>query len=543
MSPFRAGAIGLVVIVLLTYAGFSKHVPGTHGFRVNAVFENANSIRPGSPVRIAGVNVGKVKGIEPLGDRSQLTRVKLELEGRALPIHADARLKVRPRIFLEGNFFIDLQPGTGAARKLKDGDTIPVTQTSAPVQLDEVLTALQTDSREDLRAALEGLGTALTYQPTAADDADQDPLVRGKTAAQALNDSYRYGGAALRDTAFVNDALTGTRPNDLSRLIAGLAGIARGLDRDEGSLQGLITNLNITTAALASESGNLRASIRLLGPTLRVAHAALGSLEEALPPTRAFARELIPGVRQVPDTIDAALPWIKQVRGLVSPSELRGVARQLQPSAQNLAALIDRTLPFMPQLDLINRCVTKVILPAGDVKLEDGPLTTGAENYKEFWYSLVGLSGEGQNYDGNGMYVRFQAGGGIDTVSTGASSLSGDVLFGNAAAKPLGNRPGYPGKRPPYRSDLACYRNQIPDYNGPAADVVTGERVVAKAAPSTLAKLIGSSPAAGDSAAPAPRSPAGSGAVPARRSGPSSVLSSLLRSLNPFAGARGGGKR
>ena len=45
---------------------------------------------------------------------------------------------------------------------------------------------------------------------------------------------------------------------------------------------------------------------------------------------------------------------------------------------------------------------------------------------------MVGLAGEGQNFDGNGMYVRFQPGGGPFTVSTGTSTLTGQQLFGNA---------------------------------------------------------------------------------------------------------------
>ena len=44
---------------------------------------------------------------------------------------------------------------------LEDGDTIRVTQTSTPVQLDEVLTALQTDTREDLKTLLKEYGDAL----------------------------------------------------------------------------------------------------------------------------------------------------------------------------------------------------------------------------------------------------------------------------------------------------------------------------------------------------------------------------------------------
>ena len=72
---------------------------------------------------------------------------------------------------------------------------------------------------------------------------------------------------------------------------------------------------------------------------------------------------------------------------------------------------------------------------------------------------MVGLAGEGQNFDGNGMYVRFQPGGGDQTVSLGASGGLTDKLFANAVLKPLGTRPAFPGKRPPYKPDVPCYKN------------------------------------------------------------------------------------
>jgi hypothetical protein len=81
----------------------------------------------------------------------------------------------------------------------------------------------------------------------------------------------------------------------------------------------------------------------------------------------------------------------------------------------------------------------------------------------------VGISGEGQNFDGNGMYVRFQTGGGSQQVSLGSRSSNAGELFGNNVQVPLGNRPAYPGKRPPYKPDAPCYKQKLPDVNGPAA--------------------------------------------------------------------------
>jgi hypothetical protein len=112
--------------------------------------------------------------------------------------------------------------------------------------------------------------------------------------------------------------------------------------------------------------------------------------------------------------------------------------------------------------------VSDIVLPTGNVVIKD-EFTTGVENYKEFFYALVGLSGEGQNTDGNGMYVRFQVGGGSQTVSLGSKSAASGELFGNNVQVPLGNRPADPGTRPPYKPDVPCYTNKLPNLNGPAA--------------------------------------------------------------------------
>src|SRR3954447_19756813 len=290
-NPLTVAVIVLAVVIVGSYLGFTKHIPYTHGFRVHAVFESANSIRPNSPVRIAGVNVGKVKKIERQ-DGTDAAVVTMEINDKGLPIHKDATLKIRPRIFLEGNFFVDLRPGTPASPTLSDDDRIPMTQTSRPVQLDEVLTSLQYDARTDLQDVLREYGTSLNHKPTAVEDADQDKQVKGKTGAQALNESLDYSADALRQSTIVNQAVLGTRPRDLSKLIASFGVVAGSLDRNEDALKGLITNFNITTAAFASESGNLQATIRLLAPTLVNANRAFASLNAAFPPTRAFAREI-----------------------------------------------------------------------------------------------------------------------------------------------------------------------------------------------------------------------------------------------------------
>jgi phospholipid/cholesterol/gamma-HCH transport system substrate-binding protein len=470
-SPLTVGLISLAIVLVAVFLGFTKDIPFTHGFRVNAVFQSANSLRVNSPVRIAGVAVGKVKAVKPKEGTDEAL-VVMEINKNGLPIHQDATAKIRPRIFLEGNFFVDLRPGSSASPKLASGDTIKVTRTATPVQLDQVLTALQSDTRQDLRDLLDGLATGLSSKPSKADDKDADKSARGQTAAQSWNDAYRNAPAALRGGAQVNEALLGTEPQrDVARLLEGTAKTTGALIVHEAQLKDLITNFNTTMGAFASEQGNLKTSIHLLAPTLENANATLASLNRAFPPTRAFAREILPGVRESAATINASFPWVRETRKLLSQAELRGLAQDLAPTTRNLAILTDASLKLLPQINDTSRCVRDVVLPTGDVVVND-EFNTGEANYKEFWQTMVGLAGESQNFDGNGSYVRFQPGGGASTVALGGGASK---LVGTAPSPVLGSRPKYPGKRPPYNSSVPCYKSKLPDINGPAGARGPGE--------------------------------------------------------------------
>jgi phospholipid/cholesterol/gamma-HCH transport system substrate-binding protein len=469
VSPFAAGVIAIGLIALALYAAFVHKYPWTNPYELKAVFDNANNLAIGSPVREAGVVVGKVTNVEGK-EGSSASVVTMALNDDGLPIHKDAELKIRPRIFLEGNFFVDLQPGNAGSPQLDSDEQIPMSQTSSPVQIDQVLGILQGSTRENTQKLLQGYGAALNGKPRPGEDkasgADADTV--GQTAAQSLNDSLDTAVPALRDLSVVNEAFLGEEPHDLSKLIDSSGRTAGELARHEDALQGLVTSLNTTMAAFASQASALQTSIRVLPDVLVQADNALLHLNQSFPPLRAFSREILPGVRETPETVAASFPWIAQTRKLVSPTELGGLVNDLRPAVGDLATATDESVKLFPQVDLVSRCFTGVLLPTGDIKVEDPPLSTGLENYKEFWQALTGLSGESQNFDGNGSYTRFQTGGGSHFVSTGQAVGGGasSVQTGNAAVQPIGARPARPAARPPYNRKTPCYKNPIPDVNG-----------------------------------------------------------------------------
>ncbi len=298
LKNWQIAVIAILIVTVGPYLAFTKHIPFTsHGYTLNAVFRNSANIAINSPVRVAGVNVGKVISVGRDGNDSKVT---FTVSDAGRPIAADAFAEIRPRIFLEGNFFVDLDPGSPSAPKLAGGSTIPITHTSTAVQFDEILTSLQSPVRADLGRLLQGYGTALTHQPTPAEDVTQDPLVKGVSGAGGLNLALLYGGKAGRSSAQVTNAFLGTEPHDLSRLVAGAGKTFSALSANQRKLESLVVNWNTFTGALAAQSNNLAATVRELGPTLRTAHSSFANLDAALPPLRTWAREFTPAVAELP---------------------------------------------------------------------------------------------------------------------------------------------------------------------------------------------------------------------------------------------------
>ena len=465
--------IAVIFILIFTvgpYLAFTKHVPFTgHGYTLNATFSNGVNISTNSPVRIAGVDVGKVIEVGRDGDNTEVT---FTVAGEGRPIHDDAFAAIRPRIFLEGNFFIELDPGSPSAAELDSDATIPVSRTSTGVQLDEILTALQAPVRADLSRLLSSFGTALTHKPTAAEDATQLPEVKGKTGAEGLNGALRYGGPAGRYSAQVTNAFLGTSSGDLSRLVSSAGRAFGALARHEADLEGLIVNFDTFTGALAAQSTNLSTTVQRLAPTLKIGRKSLASLNSSLPPLRAWAIEFRPAVAELPALISAAEPWLAQARPLLSGREGGGVARLLRESTPGLAGSAQAgKANTIPEVNRISLCTSRVFVPTGNQTIEDS-FETGP-NYREFFYYLANFAGWGQNFDGNGHYLRVQPGGGGTLVrqeNPAGNLLTDKQNWAHTVEAPIGLQPR-PGGRPPKKPDVRCSTQPVPDVNGPLGQV------------------------------------------------------------------------
>ena len=271
----RVAAIATVVLLLVTVGVFIKDNPFAGAYEIKGVFTTSNQLRSNSAVRIGGLDVGKVVKIEA-GD-GNTSVVTMEITDRDVPIRADADLAIEPRLVLEGNFYVKVSPGSPGAAELADGGTIPLSRTSVPVQLDQVLGVLD----EPTRTALQG-----TFREFAIGLGPKGDSGGWKGLRDSIAELDRALGSATR----VSRAAQGTRPGDLRRAIRDSGAVTEQLASSPAALAGLVASYSRVSGALAARDQALGATVRGFDQVVREAPPNLAAVNAALPVLTEFAQ-------------------------------------------------------------------------------------------------------------------------------------------------------------------------------------------------------------------------------------------------------------
>ncbi len=120
----RLVKIALFVIVTGTGSMFyvmetAETINAPDTYEVKAIIDDASGLLPGTGVRVAGVNVGRVREVELVGGRAQLL-MEISTEVR---LHHDAVVQRTMQSML-GNSIVTLIPGTEAAPPIENGGVI-----------------------------------------------------------------------------------------------------------------------------------------------------------------------------------------------------------------------------------------------------------------------------------------------------------------------------------------------------------------------------------------------------------------------------------
>jgi phospholipid/cholesterol/gamma-HCH transport system substrate-binding protein len=279
---FSLSCVGLIIFVWTQFGGTIPFAP--QGYRISALFRETGQLVPGADVRISGVNVGRVTGVQAKGVYSFVT---MDLQRAYAPIPTDTRAILREKTLL-GEGYIELSTGTGNGPKFPDGATIPSSQVEPTQQLDQVLSAFDTPTQHNFQAVLSGTSNALAGQGQELNDAigNADPAITEFAAmVGVLNEQQADVQSLIANGATVLGTL-GSRSSDLQSLIT--AG-----DQVLSATAGRNTALTATVNSLPPFLRELRTTLGTLGVTLGIAKPSLAALEPVAPLLTPALSELI----------------------------------------------------------------------------------------------------------------------------------------------------------------------------------------------------------------------------------------------------------
>ncbi len=302
MKPFRErnpviiGFAGFIIIALLMLAAFrADRLPiiGA-GDTYRADFAEIGSLKEGNEVRVAGVPVGKVNGIELDGNKVKVT-FKID-KGTQLGKETSASVGIRT---LLGAQYLSLQPAGGG--ELDKGATIPLSRTTPPYDVVEAFSDLSVTTqkldKDELGKALNTLADVAAQTPAefrgaikgvsdlsvnlAARDSQINTLLkRLKNVTGVLNSRDDELETLFRDASTLFRAISDRRDTIHTLLVSTqrVSGELRALVKDVRSdLKPALDQLEDVTGMLRRNVNSLDEALRVLPGFLNVFSNALGN--------------------------------------------------------------------------------------------------------------------------------------------------------------------------------------------------------------------------------------------------------------------------
>jgi phospholipid/cholesterol/gamma-HCH transport system substrate-binding protein len=305
---FRIGVmavftIGCFAVLLFLWISFGGNIPlKAKNYELRVSFHDAATLAENSDVRIAGVNVGKVRK-KSLDKGGAATRVVLSIEPKFAPLPADTHAILRQKTLL-GETFVELAPGSKSAPKLADGSLLKQSQVEPTTELDEILKVFDKPTKEAFRAWIK----------------DSAQTIQGG-GGQDLNDALGNLSGFAQDGADILGVLD-KQGQALQLLVKNTGQVFGALNERSGQLRGLIRSSHATFSATAQEKTALAETFHIFPTFLDESKHTLQRLE-------AFSRNTEPLIRAFQPAADDLAPTIRDVSAL-SP-DLEALFRNLPP--------------------------------------------------------------------------------------------------------------------------------------------------------------------------------------------------------------------
>ena len=294
-------------------------VVGKDFYEFKGEFQTGQAVTPGQgqTVNIAGVRVGEISRVELVDGKAVLG---LRLDDPDITVYKDATMLLRPKTGLK-DMTVELNPGSRESGELAENATIPIGQTQPDVNLDELLSALDSDTRTWLQVLLTNGAQGLEG--------------RGKD----LGDTIRQFGPTAQALREINEQLAVRRDN-IARVMHNFSLIADELGDSDDDLARFVNTNGAVLKVLAGQEANIRATLQELPPALRSTRSGLqrvGELSVELGPALTALR---PGARALAPMQRALRPFFRETTPVIRES-IRPLVREARPLVSELRPAIN----------------------------------------------------------------------------------------------------------------------------------------------------------------------------------------------------------
>jgi virulence factor Mce-like protein len=241
-SPLLIGAVTTLIVVVAVFLSYNANngLPFVPTYNIKVELPEASGLQPSNQVRIGGSRVGIVSSLSPHEDpkTGRLTAIaSLKLEKNVEKLPADTKATVLS-VSAIGLKYLELEKGS-SKQQLSAGQTIPSSQTTEPVNIEELFNMFDHRTRTAIKINTNNFGDGLAGRGLGLNEtiATLRPLV--KHAIPVLHNlaspktGLRQLFAALdrsaAETAPVADALA-TQWTDLDTFFTAFAGVTKSLE-------------------------------------------------------------------------------------------------------------------------------------------------------------------------------------------------------------------------------------------------------------------------------------------------------------------------
>ncbi|MCU4186875.1 MCE family protein [Acidiferrimicrobium sp. IK] len=275
------------VIILAGVVGVVVARSGQTSMRtIRAVFAQAPGLYAGNHVDVLGMPVGSVTSVSPQPGGVLVT---MSVQKRwKIPAGVSAILDA-PQVVNDRN--VELSPAYGGGPTLADGATLPVTRTSEPLTVDQILGTLNSlfvalgPTAADKSGVLSNLITQLNRQLDGQGQPLHDTIAAASAAATGLAaDAPQLAGTLSQLDSFVS--VLAADSQNYEQFTSSLSGAAGQLNDERGQLAAALSTLQQTLADVATfvkaNGSAIGGTVRNLDTAVSAVAAQQRSLAQAL---------------------------------------------------------------------------------------------------------------------------------------------------------------------------------------------------------------------------------------------------------------------